>query len=127
MNSSDVLKLIEAGFTKDEIQAMDNPQIPQDNSQEKPTPVQTPETESENKPESISDEATNVNDSAVQIFQQSIKDMMESNKKLMETIQASNLQNDSHTVNSVDNIKTQAENALKSIIRPVKEDKTNVG
>lgn len=129
MKTSEILELVRAGFTRDEINQMDNPQNPQDNPQEKQTSVgsdqagdldkeqekQTPagseEPAAENKPDSISE------------FASTIKEMIATNKDLMKVIQASNLQNDSHGNNSIDDINHKAEDILKSIVAPQKEGK----
>lgn len=125
MNISEVKELLAAGFTHDEIMALENPQNPQNNPQEKPTPVSSEMQPDENKPESNPEESSqeeNKPDANLEIFQQSIKDMIASNKELMKAIQASNLANDSHGNNPIDDINTQAEKALMSIIRQEKEE-----
>ena len=126
MNISEVKELLAAGFTHDEIMALDNSQNPQNNPQEKPTPVSSETQPDENKPESNPEESSqeeNKTDANLEIFQQSIKDMIASNKELMKAIQASNLANDSHGNNPIDDINTQADKALMSIIRQEKEEK----
>lgn len=135
MKTSEILELVRAGFTRDEINQMDNPQNPQDNPQEKQTPVgsdqagdQDKEQEKQTPAGSEEQPAENKPDSNFKEFADTVKEMIASNKELMKVIQASNLQNDSHGNNSVDDINHQAEDILKSIVAPAKEkeDKNNV-
>lgn len=123
MNISDVRELLAAGFSHDEIIALINPQNPQNNSQEEQTAVQSDSTDTDVKPTAVPEPAAaaeNKPESDLELFQHAIRDMIASNKELMQTIQASNLHNDSHGSNSIDDITTKAENALRSIIRPEK-------
>lgn len=129
MRSSEILELIRAGYTKEEISALDNPQDPQDNPQEEQTPVgsadagnQAAESDKQTSVDSKNEETENKPDSNLKAFQDSIKEMIQSNKELMRTIQASNLQNDSHGSNSIDDINQKAEDILKSIVAPEKKE-----
>ena len=128
MKSSEILELLRAGYTKEEISALDNPQDPQDNPQEEQTSVgstesgnQAAETDNQTSVQNNQTETENTPDSNLKAFQDSIKAMIQSNKDLMRTIQASNLQNDSHGTNSIDDINQKAEDILKSIVAPPKE------
>ena len=128
MRSSEILELIRAGYTKEEISALDNPQNPQENPQAKQTPVGTDdsgnnaeEQEKQTPVDSKKEEAENKPDPNLKAFQDSIKEMIQSNKDLMKVIQDSNLQNDSHGNNSIDDINHKAEDILKSIVAPAKE------
>lgn len=128
MKTSEILELLRAGYTKEEISALDNPQNAQDNPQEKQTSVGSDESDNnaadQEKPtpvDSETKETENKPDSNLKAFQDSIKEMIQSNKDLMRTIQASNLQNDSHGNNSIDDINAKAEDILKSIVAPPKE------
>lgn len=129
MRSSEILELIRAGYTKEEISALDNPQNPQDNPQDEQTSVgsadagnQAAETDKQTSVDSKTEETENKPDSNLKAFQDSIKEMIQSNKELMRTIQASNLQNDSHGTNSIDDINHKAEDILKSIVAPEKKE-----
>lgn len=129
MRSSEILELLRAGYTKEEISALDNPQDPQDNPQDEQTPVgsadagnQAAETDKQTSVDSKTEETENKPDSNLKAFQDSIKEMIQSNKELMRTIQASNLQNDSHGNNSIDDINAKAEDILKSIVAPEKKE-----
>lgn len=128
MKATEILELVRAGFTKEEISALDNPQDPQDNPEAKQNPVgsdesgtNAPEQEKQTSVDSKKEETENKPDSNLKAFQDSIKEMIQSNKDLMKVIQDSNLQNDSHGNNSIDDINHKAEDILKSIIAPVKE------
>lgn len=131
MKSSEILELVRAGFTKEEISAMENPQDAQDNTQEKDTSVGSDESganageqEKQTSVDTKKEETENKPESTLKVFQDSIKEMIQSNKDLMKVIQASNLNTDSHNNNVIDDINTKAEKALQSIIRPEqKEDK----
>ena len=129
MRSSEILELLRAGYTKEEISALDNPQDPQDNPQDEQTSVgsadagnQAAETDKQTSVDSKTEETENKPDSNLKAFQDSIKEMIQSNKELMRTIQASNLQNDSHGNNSIDDINAKAEDILKSIVAPEKKE-----
>lgn len=129
MKTSEILELLRAGYTKDEIAALDNPQNAQDNPQEKQNPVGSDESgnnatdqEKQTPVDSETKETENKPDSNLKAFQDSIKEMIQSNKDLMRTIQASNLQNDSHGNNSIDDINAKAEDILKSIVAPEKKE-----
>ena len=130
MNASEILELIHAGYTKEEISQMNNSQNPQNIPQEKETLVGSdktdPETKETEKETTVGNEKPveeNKPDSNLKAFQDSIKEMIQSNKDLMKVIQESNLQNDSHGNNSIDDINHKAEDILKSIIAPVKEER----
>ena len=131
MKSSEILELVRAGYTKEEISALENPQDSQDNPQEKQTSVDSDESvtngaqqEKQTSDDSKKEESENKPDSTLKVFQDSIKEMIQSNRDLMKVIQASNLNTDSHNNNVIDDINTKAEKALQSIIRPEqKEDK----
>lgn len=130
MKASEILELVRAGFTREEINQMDNPQNPQDNPQEKEISVgsekpaaESKEPEKETSVGSENHEPENKPDSNLKAFQDSIKEMIQSNNDLIKVIQESNLQNDSHGNNSIDDINHKAEDILKSIIAPEKEEK----
>ena len=128
MKTSEILELLRAGYTKEEISALDNPQDSQGNPQVEQTSVgsdetgnQSAETKEQTSVDSKNEETENKPDSNLKAFQDSIKEMIQSNKDLMQVIQASNLQNDSHGNNSIDDINHKAEDILKSIVAPPKE------
>ena len=115
MKFLDVARMLKAGFTADEIRQMDkddnpqenNSQIPQDNPQPdpepttetSPDPVQTPEEDHR--------------------FDQ----LNETMQKLIKTIQASNLHNNSIQSITETDINTQVDQIMAGIIRPEHEKK----
>ena len=113
MKFFDVMKMLKAGFTADEIRQMDvekqedNPQNPQENPQDEP----------EQKPAETADPIAELKE----LFQ----GLKESNDNLAKVIQASNVQNASFGSNPVDDINKKAEDALRSLIRPDLEKEGN--
>ena len=114
MTFSEIKTLLDAGFTKDEIMSISNPQNPQNNpqpaedqqkppaeDQQKPPAEDQPKPPAEDQPEQLPE--------GLRTLQNSITEMMKSNKELMEVIQASNLNNDSHGNNTIETIQTNAE------------------
>lgn len=122
MTLQEVRELLKAGFSHDEIMSFStestgNPQEEKQTSvqnenqpapaasteqDQKPNPVQNEQPADENKPDSIAELRS--------LFQE----MKDSNKRLMQTIQASNLQNNS--VNFVgDDLDKKVDDALSSI------------
>ena len=108
MKAEEVLKLIDAGYTKTDIEAMMQP----DPTQE-PQPEPQPEPEQQPDPEPQPENGTEKRLSALE---QGIAD-------LVKAIQASNLRNDSFNENS-DTLEQQTDRAMSEIIRPaIKERK----
>lgn len=113
MKFLDVARMLKAGFTAEEIRQMDvekpedNPQIPQDNPQ--PDPEPTPEPTPAPVPESAEDHR----------FDQ----LNETMQKLIKTIQASNLRNDSIQSMTDTDINSQVDKIMAGIIRPEHEKK----
>ena len=107
--------MLKAGFTADEIRQMDkddnpqenNPQIPQDNPQ--PDPEPTPEPSPDPVPAPAEDHR----------FDQ----LNETMQKLIKTIQASNLRNDSIQSMTDTDINSQVDKIMAGIIRPEHEKK----
>ena len=128
MDYSEVKKLLEAGFTADEIRGfMNNPQNPQNNPQaEKPnisdnaTEKRTEKVEktapAEQDPEGdqsrSQEEKTNITPDTSKI-----DELNETMHKLIRTIQASNLHNNSVQTTAPD-IDKQVDGIMASIIRP---------
>ena len=108
MESLEVLKLVEAGFTADEIRQMmkpqDNPQNPQVNPQPAPQPEPQPETQPVPQPN----------------FDQ-LNDTM---NKLIKTIQTANLHNNStESISGGTDINTKVDQIMAGLIRPEHEKK----
>ena len=106
MNYSEVKELLQAGFTVEEIRAMmNNPQNPQDNSQE-PQPAEPevkPEVQPEVKPEEDDNRFTQLNQTM---------------EKLIKTIQSSNLQSASFDKRTELDLNSEVDKIMGSIIRP---------
>ena len=124
MTFSEIKTLLDAGFTKDEIMSISNPQNAQINpqpaeEQPKPSAEEQPKPPAEEQPKPPAEDHPEQLPEGLKILQNSITEMMKSNKELMEVIQASNLNNDSHGNNAIETIQTNAENALKAIINPL--------
>ena len=124
MTFSEIKTLLDAGFSKDEIMSISNPQNAQNNpppaeEQPKPPAEEQPKPPAEEQPKPPAEDHPEQLPEGLKILQNSITEMMKSNKELMEVIQASNLNNDSHGNNTIETIQTNAENALKAIINPL--------
>ena len=131
MTYSEVKELLAAGFTHDEIMGFSqesNPQFPQSNPQETPNvsstvPAEHPEKlpDQEQDPAAVSADLSaaapeNTND---QRFDQLNATM----EKLIKTIQTSNLHTSSFDTNQAEDLNTQVDSIMKSIIRPEHEKK----
>ena len=111
MNYSEVTKLLDAGFTVDEIRGMmgSNPQNPQDNPQPEPEqPEQQPE------PDTASQPVTQPTPEQEEKFSQ----LSQSIEKLIKTIQVSNLQSRSFDTPATPDINKQVDSIMAGIIRP---------
>ena len=108
MTSLEVLKLIDAGYTKAEIDALDNPQNPQNIPQDQ-QPDQQPDQQKQ--PAGMN----------AQDFMDWMKKVNDSMEKVVRTMQASNLQNDS--VDSVGkDMTSNVDKIMQSIIRPEQKE-----
>lgn len=131
MESLEVLKLVDAGFTADEIrQMMNNPQNPQVFPQDEKAniPEQVTENHSENGAEKQLSDLPKVSDPAgYKAENTNNPDFNQLNatlEKLIRTIQVSNLH--TNTVNSPDtqvDIEKQVDSIMAGIIRPEHEKK----
>lgn len=129
MTYSEVKELLEAGFTHDEIMGFTqeiNPQFPQGNPQtnvSESVPAEhsenvTPQEQdpSGSGPDQSAAAPENTND---QRFDQLNATM----EKLIKTIQTSNLHTSSFDTNKAEDLNTQVDTIMKSIIRPEHEKK----
>lgn len=119
MNYSEVTKLLDAGFTVDEIRGMmgSNPQNPQDNPQPEPEqPEQQPEPDKEAQPVM---QPTPEQEEKFSQLSQSIE-------KLIKTIQVSNLQSRSFDTPVTPDINKQVDSIMAGIIRPEHEKQKEV-
>ena len=111
MTSTEILKLIDAGYTKAEIEALDNPQNSQDNPQD-----QQPDQQKDQQQDQKQDQQQDQQKDTAQEFMNWMKKVNDSMEKVIKTMQASNLQNDS--VDSVGkDINANVDKIMQSIIR----------
>ena len=120
MNYSEVKELLAAGFTHDEIMSFaQNPQdFPQD---EKQTSVQTEEQPEEKKqnpvqPEKIPEETK------PDSMKDNIDKLSTTIEQFIKTVQQNNLLNNTIRSLPVNDIQTQVDDIMKSIIRPEKKE-----
>ena len=118
MTLNEVISLLEAGFTKDEIQAFEQT----GNTPADPVIIPTetpaePEAEPEKEPAKIpeAEPVKTLPDSPV------ITALNENIAKLIKTIQSSNLANNSIDKPATADINKQVDTIMESIIRPIKE------
>lgn len=113
MRFLDVVRMLKAGFTAEEIRQMDRDDNPQETNPQNPqeNPQAEPEPEQEQEPAAAAPDP-------IQELKDLFQGLKESNDNLAKVIQASNVQNASFGSNSIDDINKKAEDALKSLIRP---------
>ena len=117
MESLEVLKLVEAGFTADEIRQMmkpqeNNPQNPQVNPQPEPQPETRQETQPEPQPETQP------------VPQPNFDQLNDTMNKLIKTIQTANLHNNStESISGSTDINTKVDQIMAGLIRPEHEKK----
>lgn len=119
MTGDQVLKLLESGFTAEEIRKMDDPfpvpaLEPQQDPQKEPEPE--PQKEQEPEPEPQKDPEPSETDKRLGALETSIA-------KLVKTLQESNLRNASFQSDPADSLEAQTDKIMASIIRPETERK----
>lgn len=111
MKAEEILKLIDAGYTKTDIEAMTQPEpTPEPQPEPQPEPEPQPDPTQEPQPE-------NGTEKRLSALEQGIAD-------LVKAIQASNLRNDSFNENS-DTLEQQTDRAMSEIIRPAIKERNN--
>ena len=117
MTGDQVLKLLESGFTAEEIRKMQEPE-PQPDPQPEPQKEQEPEPErqQETAPEPQKDPEPSETDKRLDALETSIS-------KLVKTLQESNLKNSSFQSDPADSLEAQTDKIMASIIRPETERK----
>jgi outer membrane biosynthesis protein TonB len=110
MTLQEVQKLIDAGFSHDEIMSFQ--QNPQENPQPEPQPEPDPQPEPEPEPDPQQEPEQHPDYNALN----------ETMNRLIKTIQASNLQNNTRDSIPVADLNKQVDDIMKSIIRPEKEE-----
>lgn len=124
MESLEVLKLVDAGFTADEIRQMMNPQQnnPQ-NSQENPQEPVVELVYDESIAEEYKKEQEEKKENPVPQEDPRFDQLNETMQKLIKTIQTSNLRNNSIQSMTETDINTQVDKIMAGIIRPEHEKK----
>lgn len=124
MESLEVLKLVDAGFTADEIRQMMNPQQnnPQ-NSQENPQEPVVELVYDESIAEEYKKEQEEKKENPVPQEDHRFDQLNETMQKLIKTIQTSNLHNNSIQSITETDINTQVDQIMAGIIRPEHEKK----
>ena len=120
MTGDQVLKLLESGFTAEEIRKMQEPaQEPE--SQPEPQKEQDPEPErqQETAPEPPKEPEPSETDKRLDALETSIS-------KLVKTLQESNLKNSSFQSDPADSLEAQTDKIMASIIRPEPAKKGSV-
>ena len=118
MTTNEILTLLSAGYTKDEITAMGGPAplIPEPQPEPEPEPEPQPEPEPEPQPEPEQPDIAGVVNERLNKIEHSLSD-------LISAIQHSNIKHDSFEGNP-ENLEQKAISAMQGIIRPdVKERK----
>ena len=119
MTGDQVLKLLESGFTAEEIRKMQEPAPePQQDPQPEPQKEQEPEPErqQETAPEPQKDPEPSETDKRLDALETSIA-------KLVKTLQESNLKKASFNSDPADSLEAQTDKIMASIIRPETERK----
>ena len=116
MTGDQVLKLLESGFTAEEIRKMDDPfPVPEPKPQQDPQPEPQkdpePERQQETAPEPQKDSEPSETDKRLDALETSIA-------KLVKTLQESNLKNSSFNSAGTDSLEAQTDKIMASIIRP---------
>ena len=112
MTGDQVLKLLESGFTAEEIRKMQEPAPePQQDPQPEPNPDQEPERQQETAPEPHQNPEPSETDKRLDALETSIS-------KLVKTLQESNLKNSSFNSAGTDSLEAQTDKIMASIIRP---------
>ena len=117
MTGDQVLKLLESGFTVDEIRKMQEPAPePQQDPQPEPQQEPEPERQQEPTPEPQQDPEPSETEKRLGALETSIE-------KLVKTLQESNLKKASFNSDPADSLEAQTDKIMASIIRPETERK----
>ena len=117
MTGDQVLKLLESGFTAEEIRKMQEPAPePQPDPQPEPQKEQEPERQQETAPEPPKEPEPSETEKRLGALETSIS-------KLVKTLQESNLKNSSFQSDPADSLEAQTDKIMASIIRPETERK----
>ena len=121
MTGDQVLKLLESGFTVDEIRKMQEPAPePQPDPQPEPPKEQEPESKPERQQETAPEPQTDPEPSETEKRLGALETSIE---KLVKTLQESNLRKASFNSDPADSLEVQTDKIMASIIRPETERK----
>ena len=110
MTGDQVLKLLESGFTAEEIRKMQEP-APEPEPQPEPQTEPEPERQQETAPEPQKEPEPSETEKRLGALETSIE-------KLVKTLQESNLKNSSFQSDPADSLEAQTDKIMASIIRP---------
>lgn len=120
MTGDQVLKLLESGFTAEEIRKMQQDPAPEPQKDPQPEPQKEqepePERQQETAPEPQQDPEPSETEKRLGALENSIS-------KLVKTLQESNLKNSSFNSAGTDSLEAQTDKIMASIIRPETERK----
>ena len=116
MTLSEVSKLLDAGFTKDEIMAFDNPAAAAPILTDDPSPAETPAPAEDPAPA----ETPAPVEEPVQAPDPVMSKLNDNITKLIKTIQASNLAGNSTDKPAAADLNKQVDTIMESLIRPIK-------
>ena len=112
MTGDQVLKLLESGFTVEEIRKMQEPApAPEPQPEPQPEPEPQKERQQETAPEPQKDPEPSETEKRLGALETSIE-------KLVKTLQESNLKNSSFNSAGTDSLEAQTDKIMASIIRP---------
>lgn len=114
MTGDQVLKLLESGFTAEEIRKMDDP-FPVPAPEPKPEPQKEQEPEPERQQETAPEPQQEPEPSETEKRLGALETSIE---KLVKTLQESNLRNSSFQSDPADSLEAQTDKIMASIIRP---------
>ena len=119
MTATEILKLLDAGYTKDEISAMDSQeQLPAD--QQEPEPAQQPEEQ----PEAPAENNDSVN-AEVSALKDEISNTRQQLAQLVKQMQSSNLKTASVNILPEADLERKTDEAMAELIRPSYERREN--
>jgi len=120
MTTSEIIKLLDAGYTKDEISAMDNQEQPADQQPEQPGDQQ-PEPE---QPEEPADNIDSVN-AEVTALKDELSNTQKQLAQLVKQMQANNLKTASVNILPDSDLEKKTDDAMAELIRPSYERREN--
>ena len=128
MTTSEIIKLLDAGYTKDEITAMDN-QEPKDDPKPEPEPKDDPKPEPEPKDDPKPEPKPKDNTDSVNAEVTALKDELSNTQKqlaqLVKQMQSNNLKTASVNILPDSDLEKKTDEAMAELIRPSYERREN--